>query len=1145
MAQKININKSLAGKNVLISGCTGFIGKALVEKILWAQPDIGSLILVIRAKDLDRAKARVKKELFDSNAFARIRYFQHRSWDSLIDKKLKVVCGDLVDENIGLTELEYARLCANVDVIINCAATVTFDTDLDTAYLINSLGPLRLMAMAKASGNIPFVQVSTCFVNGRIKGQALEKFVEPLLDGNVLTVADAISIVEGEINASKTKSARPGKELAQKLGFADVYTLTKSLGELLLEQQKGSSKLTIVRPAIVESALLEPTPGWIENVRVADAILSSYARGLMKDVPGQSGQRLDLVPVDKVVNAIIAATAELLSFDNSQAEETRIYQVSSNVTSPTLKQFLEYAQEGLSKYPIQTERPIPNPTFTDINSWRRELERKLTFLKLVASFPLKPKQIQEGVRTLEQALFMVELYEPYLRYAAEHDNANLRCLEAKLDVESLAVFSLSCADIDWKEFVSSIHVPGLRRYAMHLENGFPIEARDAVISLHKKNQYPSLSAKNIYELFEISAGLDPEIILYQTRVGLNWVRYSYGDVKAAVCATAELIRAKYKIEQGDRIALLAPSHPFWAITSLAILKLGATLVPIDPQWKPNEIKSALEFAEVSLLIVHADLDDACYSESFCVEHLDDGLVPSPSVAAYLKAAKNEEPATQSSARTTSADDTAIIIFTSGTSGTPKAVPLTHGNFISAVADAVATIRMSAERTISVLPLHHVFEFGGGMLVNIATNGSITYLSKLEANELNQMMVIAKPTRLLLVPRILELLRNGMLNKVKEAGPAVSAVFKLMLALSRLSGGRLGPKLFKKVHLAFGGNLKSILSGGAAAQEDLIDFYETLGFAMMEGYGLTETSIAVAVSTPGDKEKGTIGKVLPSVELKLLNNDAEYEDGVGEILVRGPSITKGYYKNSLGNSASFLDGWFRTGDLGKLSSAGNLSIVGRTKNVIVTSSGKNVYPEEVEFKYNGLPAVVEVCVLGMPEEGTAAEVVCGVFVVDKNAAEDSIKMAIRERGMQIPGYQRISRVELWEGDLPKTSTLKVKRNVLREMLLRGDKPFKSSTPVTPQPEALDSIWLVDAVNKSIGVSISEFANIPLIQIKPDMDLIELGIDSIMRAGLIGKLESQLKISLPDKFISEIITVSDIVHYARSECGERSIPEATAV
>ncbi|MEM7350362.1 MAG: AMP-binding protein, partial [Acidobacteriota bacterium] len=451
------------------------------------------------------------------------------------------------------------------------------------------------------------------------------------------------------------------------------------------------------------------------------------------------------------------------------------------------------------------------------------------------------------------------------------------------------------------------------------------------------------------------------------------------------------------------------------------------------------------------------------------------------------------------------------------------------------------MHLTHERLLSVLPIHHVFEQMVGLLVPMSGGSTFSYVAEIKPAEISWMMSTTRPTVLVAVPRLLELLHGGIQRSV-EASAFLKPLFKVLFALSRRKNGENGHKLFAKVHQRFGGSLRRIASGGSALEPSLGRSFQLMGFKVAEGYGMTETSPCLTVNPWSAIRFGSVGQPLSGVEIDLRpppESASGVAPGAGEVWVRGANVMAGYYQNPEATAAVMDDGWLNTGDIGFFDDDGYLHLSGRTKDVIVTSAGKNVYPEEVEVRYRDLPGVAELVILGLPGDGGGersafggersafgGERVTGLVVPAADADEDAIRAAIAARSADVPSYQQITGIEFWRGDLPKTTTMKVKRAVLRDAVLAGQRVGETSAP----PPAAAG----EERSESEAAVIEALAR--LTRTRPDLlsasdRLADLGVDSLTRVELVGELEARFGLRLDDAAAASLERVQDLFDLSR--------------
>ena len=504
------------------------------------------------------------------------------------------------------------------------------------------------------------------------------------------------------------------------------------------------------------------------------------------------------------------------------------------------------------------------------------------------------------------------------------------------------------------------------------------------------------------------------------------------------------------IKHGDRVALFCENRPQWPIIYFGVANIGAVIVPLDPKLESEELYNLLSDSGSQIVFSSEELLNK-------IEKVRTRL-PLLRKAVNIDADLDEiltlslKPGIPDSG-SVFPDDTAAVIYTSGTTGSPKGVMLTHKNIMSNVIgiDPLFWMIGPGDNFLSILPNYHTFETTAGMFCPIYKGASITYAESLKSYNLLSDMQETKVTIICGVPLLYRLFLDGIKRTVEEKGIAAKLLFGIVFSLSKFCKYVLrinaGKHLFGMVQKTFGGNIRFFVSGGAALDPQIIKDFDLMGFTTLQGYGLTETSPILAACTLGNNVFGSVGKPLPGIEIQLHNINS---DGVGEIIAKGPNIMKGYYKNPEATEEVIKDGWFYTGDLGRFDKNRNLIITGRAKDLIVLGSGKNVYPDEIEFTLSKSPFIKEICVFGTKiRSGIRAgmEEVQAVILPDmdkmadwvtKNNTElnDAVAYEIIGREVESWGnlltpHKRIAKYYIADGELPKTATKKIKRFAVKE------------------------------------------------------------------------------------------------------------------
>lgn len=594
----------------------------------------------------------------------------------------------------------------------------------------------------------------------------------------------------------------------------------------------------------------------------------------------------------------------------------------------------------------------------------------------------------------------------------------------------------------------------------------------------------------------------------------SWKTMTYGEFLSLV-ESISFFLTKCGMNKGDRVAIVSENRPEWCASYIAILMCGGIAVPIDVQLNEREIKNLLMDSETKIVFYSFKTGSAV------LKAVEGNNIKGINLDS-LETKHDIVPAIKSLSFLTLPDDIASIIYTSGTTGKPKGVMLTHQNFCSD-ADAVINSGLVTQNDnlLSILPLHHTYPFMCTFLVPVFMGAAVTFAPGLKAAELISAVKDNGVTIVIGVPRLFEMIRNGIVSKIKE----MKLVSNLLLALVRLCGKvrqnlgvNIGKTVFKSIHKNFQ-KVRFFACGGARLEPSVMEELEALGFTVLEGYGLTETSPIITFNPLNKRKPGSVGKPLPGVEIKTVDD--------AEIAVSGPMVMKGYYKNPDATEETIKQGWLLTGDIGNIDEEGYLFITGRKKEVIVLSSGKNIYPEDVEKAYLTIPLIKEMGIVGDEKNGVV-DSIHAVIVPDLEYAkqklignvQETFKWRINEVSMKLPEYMRIRGYTLYTEPLPRTPLGKLRRFMLKEI--------KEAAEVSRSYEKTEDRSLMEdeigsKVVESIRVIIGE--EIP-VQSSDNLEL-DIGFDSLKRIEFISALENTFSIKLPETFISEIQTVGDVV------------------
>lgn len=1157
------VRDRLAGEHILLTGATGFLAKIFVEKILRSVETIGGLHLLVRPKsDGTPPEQRVKHDVLRSSAFDRLRAAHGERFEALCREKIHVVGGDLTHERFGLPKDRYQELASRITLVVNSAATVTFDERLDLAIELNTLGPQRLLQFARDTGDVPFMHVSTAYVCGQRTGAVVEDFSAPEpareslprvgdsgafdLDGIVDTLrGEAVELrhrFAADQEACRRQLIDAGMNWARRHGWNDTYTFTKWLGEQLLVRDHGKVPLVIFRPAIIEGSFDEPTPGWMDGLRMADPIIVAYGKGRLNQFPGRGDIALDLIPVDFVANAMIAT----LPVGEMRSDKVAVYQCASSDRNPM---FLERMRQALitayRKRPMIGDdgRPIyPKPmrVVTQdefVGGWKKKQSQLAALERVfrVLGMKKRARRMFTQSRKIDPLLYFAKIYSPYTHLDCRFADDNLRAAAERLHPDDREAFHFDVERVDWDDYLINRHVPGLRSYVLGT-GGEPTGRIRAVEAMEVSDAQAAttdvLKGGTIFDVFARAAARYGDKPMLQVRRESRWLRYTYKEAEEATVSITRRL-AERGLRPGDRIAICAGSCPEWALTYLAAMRAGMAAIPLDPELPPKEAWAHARFSGARLMCAGKStfdgLRDARGGDDAEVVLLREPFIPRPA------ASRDGAP------EPVSVDGNAVasILFTSGTTVSPKAVQLTHRNLLANARALLAVHPVyPSDELLSVLPLYHAFEFTGGFLVPMIGGATITYVDRLKGPDVQLAMNMTGTTAMLVVPRLLRMFLDSIEHKVDASGTIVRTLFGLMRRASNVSGYRLGRFLFRRIHREFGGRLRMFVSGGSRLDPELYDAFSCLGFNVYEGYGLTETAPVLTVNPPGKSVRGSVGPPLSNVDLQIRNPSLER---VGEVWVKGPNVMSGYLDNPDATAEVLVDGWFRTGDLGRVDEDGWLYLTGRSKDLIVTSAGKNVYPDEVEARYRDLPFVKEVCVFGMTAPDGLGDAVHAVVVVDPDrdpeldraSVEREIRTAAGAIAAEMPQHQHISQFHFWQRELPKTSTLKAKRGLIRD-IVASERSGNNVVPALDAPQPDDESYLCTAneeATRAVLAIVSQASKRSVADITPHMHLhLELGIDSIGRIDVLGALESTFNMHIDNEAGVKAVRVIDLIRLA---------------
>lgn len=958
----------------------------------------------------------------------------------------------------------------------------------------------------------------------------------------------------------RERTTELGAERAEYWGWTNIYTYSKSLAEQIIASQDDIVK-TLVRPSIVESSQSYPFPGWNEGFTTTAPLILIALKG-QPVIPVNEKLILDIIPVDMVAGVILGAAMKVLVDDNPPL----VFQASSGDSNPNdMKRIVGLV--GLYKRQHFEEKETGNKLMNKLAGMVEASPVKQRTYELTSAPMLNKlakraddlmdratprwgggrigniisdlkKSTEEFKRTTSETMNAFAMFKPFMidnEYLYRSDN--VRALMAEVKEKEKHLLPWYPEKLDWYDYWLKVHFPGMKKWVLPtLEEELKLQERRA-------HTY-----KDLLDLFDTATKRFPTRVAMRIERNGRREQYTYDDVRELTLRAAGFL-AHNGIQPGDRVILFSNNMPEWGMSYFGILKAGATAVPIDPASSIDEIVNFAKAAEVAGILISPKLDS---ENPGLRERLAEEFGPPK------KGKRSSKTKTESEVRLPTVwtfdevfempdeveeakrlallppkvlgNAVASLIFTSGTTGIPKAVMLSHKNFTNMISMLNSVLEMDlTDGVLSVLPMHHTFEFSAGFLTPFSNGTQITYLDELNAEELARAIEKGHVTGMVGVPALWEMLHRRIKTRLRERGDwiadAADSMIEFNAWLRDNTPFNLGPIVFFPIHQGMGGKMRYLISGGSALSEKVQKDLHGLGFTVLEGYGLTESSPVLTVARPGNKLlKGSVGKPLPGVEVKI---DQPDENGVGEVLARGQNVMLGYYNNEEATEAVMQDRWLRTGDLGRMDDDGNLYIVGRSKDVIIDSNGKNIYPDEIEDHYGKSPYIKELSVVGLPDDD-GGEKISALVVPDyeydialsRSDVNKKIEEHFREVSAGLPFFKRVKVLHVTPFELPRTATRKVKRPLVVEMLRELEDRAKTKTRTIVESKGDDNMLWIRKVVASVS-------NRPLNDVAVEDKLADLGFDSLMFVELQAAIEDAGGRVLSPDTLTEIQTVRELL------------------
>jgi long-chain acyl-CoA synthetase len=1180
-------------RRIFLIGSTGFLGKVTLSMLLHRFPNIGKVYVTVRARSQEESETRFWNNVITAPPFDPLRERYGNALDGFIRDKVVVLGGDIGDTNLGYTDEEAQRVADDIDVVINSAGNVTFNPTLESALRTNVVGTQNVIAFTKRMKRPALVHVSTCFVAGnrsgavwesdpvigyfprkdelpgvefsveqeikdcaklsdRVKEEARDAMMAARFrdlarkrlneEGRNLDDPDALGLAVARERKVwiRNRLTELGVERSGWWGWPNIYTYTKSLGEQLVAAETGIVR-SIVRPSIVESAMSYPFPGWNEGFTTTAPIIFLVLKGQQK-LPANDKLILDITPVDQVASVMLAVAAQAC------VEEPRmVYQAATGDSNPNNMERIiglvglfkrkhfqekETGTKLLNQIASRMEpRPVSMSHFEKTSMPRfNSAAKKATSLldrarprwgggrmvEVIDRLKTSVERVEEITRETTEAF---ELFRPFtIDNAYVFRSDNIRSLFERVSEDERSILTWHPEKFDWYDYWLNTHLPGLKKWV------FP--TLEDEMRAQPKRIY---TYRDLLELFETSTRR------HATRVAMRIERdgrkeqYTYADLRELATRAAAFL-ASENIKPGDRVMLVSHNAPEWGMTYFGVLKAGASCIPVDPESSVDEIVNFARAGDAAAIILsekleqeHSELRDRLRTEGISAR------VWTFNDLFNLTDEQTEDERIALLPERVHAQTVASLIFTSGTTGRPKGVMLSHRNFTSMVSMLSSVFDMTTkDGVLSVLPLHHTFEFSTGFLTPLSRGAQITYMPELTSDALAKAIKNGHVTGMVGVPALWELLHRRIKNRLYERsdwiGRTADSLMQANAWLRDKTPLNLGPFLFYPIHEGLGGRIRYFISGGSALGSKVQRDFQGLGFTILEGYGLTEASPVLTVTRPENRMlTGSVGKPLPGVEVKIAEPDTT---GVGQVIARGPNVMLGYYANEEATRDALVERWLYTGDLGKLDDDGNLYLVGRSKEIIVDTNGKNVYPDELEEIYENSPYVKELSVVGLPD-GVAEKVACLVVADDEYdiaLSRDELRRKVeehfREVSAGIPYYKRVKVLHFTDIELPRTATRKVKRGEVLQIMQALEETQKSGqVSVGREPADADASWLIGIV--------ANVSNRPRSEISLHSRLADLGFDSLMFVELATAIEhAGGSISAPER-LNEVQDVSELL------------------
>jgi long-chain acyl-CoA synthetase len=1182
MESALDVSGILDGAQLVVIGGTGFLGKLFWSFLLDRYPGVGRVFLVVRAKAGATPEQRFWSEVATTEPVAPLRLTHGERFEAFLRDKVVPIDGDMGLPLCGIDAELVRGLAGTVAAVVNVAGVVDFNPPLDDALDANAFGAQNVVALARALGGAPILHTSTCYVAGTRQGLIREEHpcAVPFPRASELgadvwdperEIAECLDLIaqarqrcgdafrqsdfaeralknlvsrgepshgapyERELARVKRKFigdrlVEAGLDRATHWGWPNIYTYTKAIGEQIVAT--SGLPFTIARPACCESTLAFPQPAYNEGVNTSAPLIYLIMKGEAQILGSRVS--LDFIPADHVVAGMILALSELL-----EGTAKPVYQLGAADVNPcTVQRFGELV--GLYKRKYYRNKATGNPLWNALQArYEPSFVDRARFEAIgapaiarmtrgLASFVRKTapalapaaKALERGADREAKIAEIQQLFAPWTTtQLGPFDCSNTRAAHARLSPEDRGKLPWAPESIDWADWMMNVHMPAMEKRVIP---GIDRRLKRAPARLAP---YPTLVAL----VDELAERYDLALALQRlTDDGLT--RTTFRDVQLRAASTAARLAAA-GVRKGDRVALAAQNQPDWAIAFFGILRAGATAVPIDP---------ALDAAAWGHVLADSGARVVLWDDTVKDRAAVGAAHPALTALALHQAT---EPGVHPGALdvVTEPSDVAALIYTSGTTGRPKGVMLTHANFTSLIAALAPIFPLSqSDVALSVVPLHHTFELTCGLLLPLSRGARVVYVGEIGGDRIAQGLQASRATAMVGVPALWQLFERRVLMQVDARGPLARAAFDAAGEANRWMAANLGVDagrlLFGAVHAGLGGRMKWLISGGAALPVETQQFFASMGLGLTQGYGLTEAAPVLTVARPGRRVASGVGEPLPGVELRIARPD---DHGIGEVVARGPNVMVGYTDEAATRSAIDAEGWLHTGDLGRIDKRGRLAIVGRLKDVVISPTGENVYPDDVESRLGTVAHVAELAVVGV-EAGGAERLACVAVPAHDDGVDPAERSARAMRSLRaaieaLPPSQRPAILELSDAALPRTATRKVKRDDVRDIVAR------ILSVRAAHAEAVARALGEQRDEGEVSRAIATVKGVPVERLTAHTSLRgELGFDSLLLMDLLDVLEARFG-EVDPRGLQACVTVADVESLVRQDpSSERAVP-----